>query len=166
MSETKSLYHIDETYRHLMNQLEEQEGEITPDIEEALKINDAELVKKGGAYIEMIGRAEAMQLRAKAEIDRINRIKKHYEKLQARLEENLKHAVIHRGGKVDIGLHTLSLRKSEALIINEGAEVPKGFTTQVLTTKTDTAALKKAVKAGEVVVEGIFIEERQNLQIK
>ena len=42
----KSLYHIETEYLTIINQVEELEGELTPELEEQLTINEKELQSK------------------------------------------------------------------------------------------------------------------------
>lgn len=59
----------------------------------------------------------------------------------------------------------LSLRKSEAVALNDVLALPVEFVQVVETVKIDKAAIKKAIKAGQDV-PGAALEVRQNLQVK
>lgn len=67
--------------------------------------------------------------------------------------------------KLETARVALSFRKSEALVIADGAEIPEAYVVTKTTTAPDKAALKKALKAG-AIIPGVAIETRQNLQVK
>ena len=68
------------------------------------------------------------------------------------------------GSKFETARVKISFRKSAALEVSETAKIPdKWYKPQ--DPKLDTAGLKKAVKEG-LVIEGVEIVEKQNIQIK
>lgn len=67
--------------------------------------------------------------------------------------------------RIETARVALSFRKSEALVIADGAEIPEAYVVTKTTTAPDKTALKKALKAGEVI-PGVTIEQRHNLQVK
>jgi len=92
---------------------------------------------------------------------RQNAIKKGVDKL----EEYLLDAMVNTNTKkIESDLFTISLRKSERVIVEEG-KVPTKFKKQQVVVTVDKKAIKKAIKNGESV-KGASIEEHQNLQIK
>ena len=72
----KSLYHIETEYLTIINQVEELEGELTPELEQQLTINEKELQGKSIAYLEFIGSKEVLNTRIDDEIKRLQAIKK------------------------------------------------------------------------------------------
>lgn len=71
----KSLYHIETDYLTIINQVEELDGELTPELEQQLTINQAELQSKSIAYLEFIGSKEVLNTRIDDEIKRLQAIK-------------------------------------------------------------------------------------------
>ena len=70
----KSLYHIETEYLTIINQVEELEGELTPELEQQLTINEKELQGKSIAYLEFIGSKEVLNTRIDDEIKRLQAI--------------------------------------------------------------------------------------------
>ena len=73
--ENKSLFNIKNDYLVLMSEIEEAEGELTPEQITALQINEKELNKKSIAYLEVIKQKEAFNLIVDNEIKRLKAIK-------------------------------------------------------------------------------------------
>lgn len=66
----KSLYHIKTEYQQLLNTLEELQGELSPELEEALSINESELQEKALNYVRILSELEAEISYGQAEIER------------------------------------------------------------------------------------------------
>ena len=81
------------------------------------------------------------------------------------LDEYLLDAMVSTGTKkIESDLFTISLRKSERVIVEEG-KVPAKFKKQQVIVTVDKKGIKEAIKSGKSV-KGASIEEHQNLQIK
>jgi uncharacterized protein YqgQ len=160
----KSLYQINQDYFEIATTLEELEGELTPELEQALSINKNELVEKSHGYINVIKRIESDVTMFDAEIKRLQEAKKRMQKVVEVLEERLEDAVkIH--GEIKTGTYTLKLRKSESVIIEDESKIPPQFIKIKQEFQVMKAEIKKAIKEGEEV-DGAYIQENQNLVIK
>lgn len=84
---TKPVFSIIQEYDELMNQIEELDGEITPEIASKLIINENELAQKIRAYYFVIKTKEAEINLAKEEQERLNNVKKTKENLIKRLKK-------------------------------------------------------------------------------
>ena len=71
-----SLYHISDEQRRINAMLEETGGELTPEIEEALAVNEQNFVQKAENYGYAILHYKAIVAAVKAEKDRLDAIKK------------------------------------------------------------------------------------------
>lgn len=69
-----------------------------------------------------------------------------------------------QGQKFETVRAKVTFRKSEAVIVEDEAKVPKEYWTEKVTEGIDLTAVKDALKAGKSV-EGARIEERYNPQI-
>lgn len=123
----KSLYDIQEDYSRIIADLQECDGELTPEMEFALAINRDELENKAEAYalriLDFNGQAELV----KAEMIRLATRAKQYEATAERLKETIKAAMIQfKVDKIKTKKITLSFRKSEVV------EVPETFADEVL----------------------------------
>lgn len=158
-----TLYQISEEQRRLDAMLEESGGELTPEIEEALAVNENNFMEKGRDYGFAILRYKAFIDAIKAEKNRLDGLKKTAENAIARMEERMVTAMQTFGReKVEMDTIKLSLRKSERVVVDDENAVPADCKTiKVDISKTE---LKKHLKAGEEC--GAHLEENQSLQIK
>lgn len=161
-----NLFEIEEQYQHILQLLEAAEGEITPEIEEQLVINEENFEAKAGNYRSMIMKWKADIAAAKEEEARIKAFKTNRTNAIERLSANLDMAMTHRGmTKLDMGVKgKISYRKSTAVLVDED-KLPKKWFVKKVTTSPDKTALKEALAAG-TKVRGAALETRQNIQIK
>ena len=160
-----NLYQINEHLQAILDAAMDNDGELTPELEEQLAINEAEFETKAEGYCHAIRIYEAQAAMFKAEQDRIAAGRKRIDAQVERLKSRLSDAVMMRGGAVDIGTFSLSHRKSESVIIDNENALPSELREIVETIKPDKTAIKERIKAGEVV-PGASLVVNQNLQIK
>jgi hypothetical protein len=162
----KSLYNIEEEYLKIANQLED--GELSPELETALAINEAELQGKAVAYIYVVKTEESDVVAIDAELKRLTALKR-AKKNKIEWLKNTVHKAMDLYGINEIKTETLKInfRKSEGVICTDSeVSIDKDLCTVVPeTSKPNLTAIKKAIKAG-VDVKGFEIEERYSLQIK
>jgi hypothetical protein len=160
----KSLYNIEEEYLKIANQLED--GELSPELETALAINQSELQGKAVAYAYVIKDSEDTVSVIDAEIKRLQGLKKTEQNKVTRLKETISNAM---------DLYEITEIKTETLKLNfrrsEGVVGSNDYLTDDLVTiipeqrKPNLVAIKAAIKEG-IEIEGYSIEERYSLQIK
>ena len=160
----KTLYNITEDALTIYEDLETNGGELTPEIEEALTINKGELESKGIAYLEIIGQTKSYISRVDEEIKRLQAIKKRNNKLVDNLNGRLFDAQ-QIFGDFDLGLTTVTTRKSESIEVLDVNSLPPAYKTIKVTETADKAKLKAAIKSGEEI-EGVKLIVNQNLRIK
>ena len=159
-----NLFNIQQQYLSLAHQL--SEGEVTPELEQELIINQEQLQEKAVNYGYVIKQLGHEVNAVNEEIKRLQDIKKRNEKAIERMETAISNAMQLYGiEKVDSSFLKLSFRKSESVeIVNEAQLLPE-FTTTKTTVTPNKVAIKDALKRGEVV-EGAVLVENKNLQIK
>jgi len=163
------LFNIAEEQVRLNMLLEENEGEITPELEKLLAVNEANLYTKAANYRNAILNNAFIIEMAKAEKKRLDTLIKKKEHANDVMKERIKDAMNLFGmSRIDIDKGvggSFSFRKSVSTAIEEGkeSEVPESF--REVTWTLDKTAIKEALLAGEEV-EHAWLEERQNLQIK
>lgn len=161
---TNSLYHITSEQLRINELLEELEGELSPELEEALIINEENFIAKSEGYIESIAYFKAKQEAAKVRIEEYQRIKRIAENAEKRLKERMQWAMETLGrDKVEVGLHKISLRSSTAVNITDDVRIPNQYIK--VETKIDKESLKRDLKAG-MVIEGAELVTNRNLQIR
>lgn len=159
-----TLYNITQEQAYLNSLLEESGGELTPEIEEALAINEANFLIKGEAYVESVAKYKALEEAAKARKQYFDEVAKTAAKIQQRLKDRLLCALEDFGmAKAEMGLHTISTRKSQVCEIYDAELVPDRFT--IIEKKVSKTAVKDALKAGEDVPGAVLINSK-TLQIK
>lgn len=112
----------------IINQLEENGGEITPEIEEQLDINQEGIKHKVEAYTQVIHQLEADIEAIKVESKRLADLKKRKEATIESVKKLILYAIdmfgetAKSGSKfIDFGTGKVSTRKSESLEVNENA---------------------------------------------
>lgn len=159
----KSLYHIENEYLNIINQVEQLQGELTPELEEQLSINNNELQGKSIAYLEVIATKESLNTRIDEEIKRLQALKKSNNNLVKNLKERLLNAV-KLFGSFEVGLTKFGTRKSKSIAVADVNALPKDYKVVKVTEQADKKAIKAALEQGEKI-EGCEIVENINLKI-
>jgi hypothetical protein len=162
-----TLFEISDEQRRLNALLEEAEGEITPELEAALEVNQQNLYQKAHQYRNAILLNKGDIDRAKDEKKRLDTFIKRKENANGTMEQRLKDAMLAFDTpkiEIDGGVGgVLSFRKSVAVVIDDENEVPEAY--RKTTWTLDKTAIKDALKNGEDVPHA-FLQENMNLQIK
>ena len=159
-----TLYHITSEQLRINELLEESGGELTPEIEEALIINEENFIAKSEGYIETIAKYKALAEAADVRIKEMQRIKKTSENIEKRLKERLLQAmVVMDVDKMEIGLRKLSIRNTTAVNITDEAHIPAEYI--IIEQKYDKARIKDALKSGDVI-PGAELVTNKSIQIR
>lgn len=159
-----TLYDIKQEYLELIQEVEEMEGELTPETEYRLNINQNELQNKAIAYHSYILSKDSFNMQIDTEIKRLQALKKQNNNLIDNLKSRLVGA-IEMFGEFTIGTNTFGLRKSERVEIEDVNLLPKEYKTIKVTEQADKVEIKKALKLGKQI-ENAYIVEQFNLKIK
>ena len=159
-----TLYDIKNEYLDLINQVEELEGELTPEIEIKLNINQNELQNKAIAYHSVILSKDAFNMQIDNEIKRLQALKKRNNSLVDNLKDRLVGA-IQMFGEFTVGTNTFGLRKSERVEVEDVNQLPKEYKTIKVTEQANKILIKKDLKLGKEI-ENAYIVEQYNLKIK
>lgn len=160
----KSLFAIQTDLQLIFDQLEEAEGEITPELTEQLAISREELKVKGVNYVHFIKKLENdLELAAVYE-HQIIAWKKRKQRAIDNLKESLLNAV-QNFGEIEAEVFTIKTRKSEQVQINDIDKLPVSFMNKKTTFTPDKAKIKDMIKSGQEV-PGAEIVQNVNLAIK
>lgn len=159
-----TLYNIQNDYASLMDAIEDQEGVLTEQQNEALIINEKELQSKSISYLEVIRGREAFITTVDDEIKRLQALKKRNNTLVDTLKNNLLSAV-NLFGEFTVGTVTFSTRKSESVIVEDVNSLPKEYKTVKVTETANKVELKKALKGGEDI-EGVSMSTNFKIAFK
>lgn len=159
-----NLFNIKQEYINLVNSIIDNNGELSPELSQALAINETELKDKAINYGYVIRSFEYENDIIDAEIKRLKALKEQKEKAIQKLKDAVSDAMNLYGiEKVESPALNLSFRKSESVEISENLD--KRFMIQKVTLQPDKVAIKEAIKKGEQV-DGAVLVINQNLQIK
>jgi len=160
----KSLYNITAEALELVSALEE--GELTPELEIALIINQNELQEKAINYGYAIKSMWDDVTAIDEEIKRLQVIKTAKNNAADRMRGSIINAMMLYGiEKVTSPTLNLSFRKSETVEVDLIQFLPNNLKIVKTTVTADKIAIKKAIKEGQHIT-GAFIKENFNLQIK
>jgi hypothetical protein len=161
-----SLYEIEKNQLQVIEELIENGGELTPELEELLKINSENLTTKGTNYGFIIKQLTSECGIIDAEIDRLSDLKKSRTKSIEKLKSSLTMAMQLFGvDKIESPVLKISFRASESVEIDDVDSIPAEYMVTKTTTQPDKVKLKAAIKAGELTI-GAHIQVNQNIQIK
>lgn len=158
-----SLYRITEDQRLINEMLEATDGELTPELEEALMLNEANLQQKAVGYAYTIKEFSDYDKRIGEEIARLQRRRKSAQRCMDVLRTTLSNAMVEFGmTTIKNDTHTISLHRSKAVVIEDEAKLPKCYTKVKL--EIDKAKLKEDLKNGEVA--GAYLQENISVSIR
>jgi hypothetical protein len=157
-----NLYQIKNEYLTLASQLEQ--GELTPEIEQQLQINEEQLKEKAINYGYVIRSFEYDNDVIDAEIKRLKQLKEQKENAIDKLKNAVSDAMQLYGiEKIDSPTLKIFFRKSESIEVSEN--IDKKYLIEKTTLQPDKQAIKKAIKDGKQV-EGAVLVTNYNIQIK
>jgi len=162
----KSLYNIKEEHLDLLRQIEENEGELSPEIEQALCLTQEAFQEKAISYGYMLKSFEDDGDLIDKEIDRLKALKKAKENYIEAFKQRL-HNAMKEFGIEEIKTPTLkiSFRKSEAVEINDESLIAAEYIEIKETKAISKTKLKAAIKEGKLVA-GATLVVKDNIQIK
>ncbi len=161
---THTLYTIAEDQRLLNAMLEENGGELTPEIEEAMRITAENFVAKAEAYGATISEYDAQADACDAEIKRLQAYKKTCQNVSKRMKERLSLAMDEFSTeKLTAGTFRFSFRKSTAVLIENEDMIPDEYKDFVPTLRKKD--IMDALKNGEFIA-GASLETRKSLQMR
>jgi hypothetical protein len=140
--------------------------ELTPELEQALVINQDQLQAKANNYAKVIVNIQSDSDAIDAEIKRLKAMKESKERAITRLKEAVKNAMMVSSiEKIESPLFKLSIRKSESVEVDMLEGLPSEFVNIKNVVTPDKIAIKEAIKRGEFVL-GARLVDNFNLQIK
>lgn len=158
-----NLYQITQEQKAIISEIEYLDGEITPELEQALMITESQLKQKSIAYLEVISQKDGFNELIDNEIKRLQALKKRNTNIISLLKENLLNA-IKTFGDFTVDTHSFRIRKSSSVDVEDVNSLPNEFKTIKVIESADKIALKKALQEGQTI-KGVSIIEHQNLKI-
>ena len=160
-----SIYQLTREAQELASLL--SEGEITPEMETALIINQTELQTKAINYGYVIKSFESDIDTIDSEIKRLQGLKKVRDNAITRMKSALLEAMqVYGIEKVESPTLTLSIRNNpESVEVLNEIQVDRRYWNEKVVWSLDKVAVKKAIQSGEAV-EGCVLIRTQSIQIK
>ena len=161
-----NIYKIETEYRDIISVLVENGGELTPEIEQALQINQKDLYRKSESYAYAIKELDGEIDFIKSEIERLQALISKRDKSICRMKETvLKAMELYEINKIETPIIKISVRESEVVeMINED-QIEPIFKVEKVTTTISKSAIKEAIKSG-INVNGVGIKKNKSVQIK
>ena len=117
-----TLYQLASEWQRIEDELWENGGELTPELESEMTETKESLVRKVDGYSALYRKLQSVKDAASAEIDRLMKLKRTADKAQTRLKEQLKWNMDRLGIDMLEGtLCKISRRKSKSLNVDEEA---------------------------------------------
>jgi hypothetical protein len=161
-----NIFKIQAEYQQIVNELIENGGCLTPELELALQITKDNFHSKSENYAYITKQFDAEMDIIDNEIKRLQQAKKTREKAIERLKANIEMAMItFEVDKIETPLIKISFRKSESVEVEDVNQLPNEFKVIKVTETADKFKIKDAIKAGETI-EGCSIKTNRNIQIK
>ena len=161
-----NIFNIQSEYQQLFNELIENGGELTPELELALQINKDNFHSKSENYAYITKQFDGEIDIIDNEIKRLQQAKKSREKTIQRLKDTIELAMLtFEIDKIETPLIKISFRKSESVEVTDVNELPNEYKVIKLTESADKLKIKDAIKAGINII-GCYLKTNRNLQIK
>lgn len=158
------LYEIAPALRFALDDIvvDEETGEILQaDALHAVEAEASDKIEATALYLrELDAEAKAAKEEADRMLDRVKSMQKRSDYLKAMLLDAL-----HATGKVKTARVSVSIRTTQAVAIDEGANLPEAYTTVKHIVSPNKVAIKQALLDG-VEVPGCHLEARESVSIR
>lgn len=167
ISPAKSMYQIRVDHLSLMQMIEDADGELTEEIEQALNLTQDEFNEKALSYGLVVKHFDDEAEIINKEILRLSDKLKQAQKRKELFMQRLGEAMLQFGvEKIETPTLKLSFRKSESIEIEDESLIPEFVKEEVPATwKISKTKIKAAIKEGQTI-PGASLVVNQNLQIK
>lgn len=164
--EKHSLYQIRIDHLSLLQEIEDNDGELTDEVEQALVLTQDQFQEKAISYGFVLKTFDNTTSIIDAEIKRLMRLKERAEYHKGVFKQRLSEAMQQFGvEKINTPTLTLSFRKSESIEISDEDKVPDNFFDEKTVFTISKTRIKEAIKEGKQV-PGAELISKQNLQVK
>jgi DNA gyrase/topoisomerase IV subunit A len=161
-----SMYQIKQDHVILMQIIEDNEGEITPEIETALQLTSDNFQEKALSYGLVVKHFDDQAEIIEKEIERLSKILTQAKKRKELFKQTLSDAMQQFGvEKIETPTLKLSFRKSESIELTDESKVPFAYVEEKVVKTISKTKIKEDIKQG-LQVPGAQLVTKQNLQIK
>lgn len=162
----KSMYQIRVDHLSLMQMIEESEGELTPEIEQALSLTQDEFNEKALSYALVVKHFDDETDIINKEIERLSAKLAQAKKKKEVFKQTLSDAMQQFGvNELNTATLKLSFRKSESIEFVDESKIPFSYVEEKVVKTISKTKIKQDIKQG-LDVPGAKLVVNQNLQIK
>jgi len=162
----KAIFEISKDYLELAEQIENNGGEVTPEIETALAINESEVKQKSVAYVAVIKTMESDVKTIDEEIKRLQALKKSRSNIINNLKDRLTYALnLFEIDEIKTELVKINFRNSKSTVVDDIDLLPEICKKTTVSITPDKKTIKELIESGKKI-EGAYILENRTLQIK
>ena len=158
----KNLFRINEDIFRLYQQIDDNGGELTPELEEQLTITENDRESKCEGYVSVIRMFKSKSQLIKDEAKRLLDAARTYDKSIERLEDNLLSSIVQLGN-IKTNFVSISTRRNKSVEIADDIEIPLQY--QRVKIEANKTAIKEALESG-IDVPGATIVEKYSLLIR
>jgi seryl-tRNA synthetase len=151
----KNLFKIDADIFEIYSQIEDNSGEITPELEELLHISESERTTKSEGYVHVIRQLKAKAEFIRTEAKRLTEIARQYESSAEKLSDRLLESVISLGN-IKTDFVSISTRKTKSISITDESLLASEF--MRVKTEPNKTAIKEALDSGRRVAGALMVE--------
>lgn len=160
----KSLFSINHDFLRLVDDIIENGGELTPELETRLAISKEELSLKSVNYFHVIKQIESEYDLLDNEIKRLQSLKKARKNSVDRLKENLINTMeLHEINKLETETLKISIRTNKSIEVTDIEKLP--FNCVEIEKNPLKTEIKKLIEAGQEI-KGAYQKENKSLDFK
>lgn len=161
-----TIFKIQSEYQQIVNELIENGGELTTELELAMQITKDNFHSKSENYGYCIREINYNKEIIEREIERLQKLNKSCNKTIDRLKDNIEYAMnTFDVDKIETPLIKISFRKSESVEVEDVNNLPALYKVVKISETADKLKIKDAIKSG-ILIEGCTIKTNRNLQIR
>lgn len=151
-AENKSLIELNQDYGRLMNLLMEAGGELSPELEQELQVNQEMLAAKADKYDFVISKLELEEEYWKAQADKYLRVARACNAARSRMRDSIK-VTMQMMDKTEIvgETTTFKLVKGAPKLVFDHLKLPDEYVIETVVRETNKDKLKDDLKAGKVI---------------
>lgn len=161
-----TIFKIQAEYQQIVNELIDNGGNLTPELELAMQITKDNFHSKSENYAFITRQFDSEMDIIDNEIKRLQQAKKTREKAIERLKANIEMAMnTFEVDKIETPLIKISFRKSESVEVEDVNNLPALYKVVKVSETADKLKIKDAIKSG-ILIEGCYLKTNRNLQIR
>ena len=161
-----NIFKIQSEYQQIVNELIDNGGNLTPELELAMQITKDNFHSKSENYAFITRQFNAEINIINEEVKRLEQSRKVREKAINRLKANIEMAMnTFEVDKIETPLIKISFRKSESVEVEDINTLPALYKVVKVSETADKLKIKDAIKSG-ILIDGCSIKVNKNLNIK